>query len=182
MSRPGPHDWSAASPTPQNRRPYRPYPDQTGLCCDPLVNASGPVPPGEEASLLPTSLNRCSPTTPHRAAPPGRQVLPPSGLTWESLIPDLRLRVIRRPPRFSVCPPHPSNGMPSFSRDSRPQLTLSSRAGGVERLQHDNASTATTVCARDVYARQPMTLRQGPTSALVLALALALVRTHGVRD
>ena len=157
-----------------------PCPGRAGLCYNPLIN--GTAPPGEEASLLPTRLNLRSPTTPHRAAPPGRQVLPPSGLTWEPLVSDLRLRAIRQRLRFSVSPPHPSNGMPSFSRDSRPRPTLSSRAGGVERLRHDNANTATTVCVRDVTARQPITLRQGPTSALVLALALALVRTHGVRD
>ena len=83
--------------------------------------------------------------------------------------------------------------MPSFSRDSRPQLTLSSRAGGVKHLRHDNADTATTGYARNVYARQPITLQHGPASApalalilaratgLTLALALALARTHGVR-
>ena len=61
---------------------------------------------------------------------------------------------------------------------------MSSRAGGVERLQHDNANTAITICARDVYARRgiPITPWQGPASALALALALALTRTHWVRD
>ena len=93
-----------------------PCPGRAGLCYNPLIN--GTAPPGEEASLLPTRHNLCSPTTPRRSAPPEKRVPPPGGLTWTPPVSDHRLRTTGQQPR--LVPPLSNNGIPSSSRDSRP--------------------------------------------------------------